>query len=58
MGVILPPFQMFDKILEGDAKAMQYMPIGGKMWYYWFGGGLEEFEQKKQDREYRELTEQ
>lgn len=56
--VILPPFKMFDKILQADAKAIQYMPLGGKLWYYWYGGGLEDFEQKKRDKEYKELHEQ
>jgi hypothetical protein len=56
--VILPPFKMFDKILQADEKAIQYMPLGGKLWYYWFGGGLEDFEKREQDKEYREMYEE
>jgi len=51
---VLPPFEVFDKILQGDAKAMQYMPLAGKLWYYWLGGGLEEFETKQLNKELEE----
>lgn len=56
--VVLPPFKMFDKILQMDEKSTQYMPLAGKLWYYWFGGGLEDFEERKAQQKYRKQTEE
>lgn len=51
MGITVPPFQMFDDILQMDAEAIKYMPIAGKVWYMWFGGGLEKAAEKKEQKE-------
>lgn len=55
--IVMPPFGMFDKVLQMDEKALQYMPIGGRLWYYWFGGGLEEFEKKQRAKKQKKYTE-
>jgi len=62
LDIVIPPFNMFDKVWQTETwggekeydvdKALQYMPVGGKMWYYWFGGGLEKWE--KQQKRYKD----
>jgi len=50
--IVLPPYEMFDKIansaIEGDNKWTQYMPVWGRLWYNLYGGGLEEYQEKKE----------
>jgi len=41
---VLPPFQMMDQILTTDPKAVQYIPIIGKLYYNWELGGKEDAE--------------
>jgi hypothetical protein len=53
--IVIPPYEMFDKIansaIEGDNKWTQYMPVWGRLWYNLYGGGLEEYQEKKDRRE-------
>ena len=55
---VLPPFQMMDQILTTDPKAVQYIPIIGKLYYNWELGGKEDAElreaskAKKEGREF------
>jgi len=47
-GIVLPPFKMFDKVfqeredeLQYNPKSVKQIPVFGKVYYYWIGGGLE-----------------
>ena len=50
----LPPFAMFDKILKADPKAIQFMPIVGRLYYNFFMGGLEEWNEKQTQKLFQE----
>ena len=57
-GMLMPPYQMMDQILTADPKAVQYIPLVGKLFYNWELGGREEAElrtardAKKKGQEY------
>lgn len=57
-GTVAPPFQMFDDILRRDPKALQYIPVLGKLYYYHFEGGKEAAEQSKEKAEKRREKEE
>ena len=44
VGTIAPPYRMMDDIIRRDPKAVQYIPIIGKLYYSWELGGKEEAE--------------
>ena len=47
------PFRTFDRIMKLDAKALQYMPKYGRLYYEWFGGGMEEYAKKQRQKKLR-----
>jgi len=71
IGMLTPPYSMFDDIMSAGVKAleeegidearntewMRYMPIGGRLWYMWFGGGLEAAAEKKSNKEWEDFNE-
>lgn len=46
LGTIVPPYKMMDEIIRRDPKAVQYIPIIGKLYYNWELGGREEAEMR------------
>ena len=44
IGAIAPPYRMMDDAIRMDAKAVQYIPLVGKLYYNWELGGKEEAE--------------
>lgn len=38
---VMPPYQMIDQIITRDPKAVQYIPLVGKLYYSWELGGKE-----------------
>lgn len=48
---ITPPVNIFDKIIQDPEKAVQFMPIVGRLYYNWFGGGIEEWQEKQEKKE-------
>ena len=47
------PFRTFDKIMALDKKSLKYMPIYGRLYYEWFGGGMEEYAEKQRQKKLR-----
>ena len=65
LDTIAPPLSVFDNFFSGleslikdaeyDPKIAKDLPFLGKFYYNWFGGGLEDYQEKKQKREDNEL---
>lgn len=51
----LDPFKKLNKELDGGYKykSLQYLPFVGKLPYWWFMGGKEDYEEKKFKKEMR-----
>ncbi len=47
------PLKTFDKIMQLDPKALRYMPVYGRLYYEWFGGGMEEYAKKQRQKKLR-----
>jgi len=47
----LDPFKDWDK--EHRYKSLQYLPIGGRLPYWWWMGGKEDYEQKEYDKAWK-----
>lgn len=43
---VTPPINIFDKIMQDPEAGMQFMPIVGRLYYNWFGGGIEAWNEK------------
>lgn len=54
MDAFAPPFDIIDKILQGDKAAMNYVPIYGKLHHYWFEGGAKDAIERKRERKDKE----
>ena len=54
-----PPFEIVDKILQADENSVDYMPIYGKLYHYWFNGGaraaIERKEARERKKEYEDI---
>jgi hypothetical protein len=58
---------MFDNIVKGgittistgefDPKMGKNIPLLGSLWYNWFGGGVEEYQEKQKKKQRSELRE-
>jgi hypothetical protein len=44
VGMVAPPYRIMDEVLRLDPKAVQYIPLVGKLFYNWELGGREEAE--------------
>ena len=44
VGAAAPPYRMMDDIIRRDPRAVQYIPILGKLYYSWELGGKERAE--------------
>lgn len=51
LGAIAPPFKIMDDIIRRDPKAVQYIPLIGKLFYSWELGGREETELREARKE-------
>ena len=51
--VALPPYKMWDDIIRRDPKAVQYFPVGGKLFYSHEMGGAEKVDANKAKAEKR-----
>lgn len=59
VGAIMPPYRMMDDIIRRDPKAVQYIPLVGKLYHSWELGGREEAElrdARKAKKEGREVN--
>jgi hypothetical protein len=61
--LVLPPYKMYDEIvgdiLKGEAgKSINYIPLFGKILYNREFGGAEEYNKKKQDKEFDKMKEE
>ena len=56
VGTLTPPYQMMDDIIRRDPKAVQYVPILGKLYFNWELGGREASEISKAKRSGAELS--
>jgi hypothetical protein len=64
---VAPPLNMFDNIVKGgwtavstgefDPKMGKNIPLLGSLWYNWFGGGVEEYQEKQEKKQRSELRE-
>lgn len=52
-GTVLPPYQMFDRIVSQDPRALQYIPVVGKPYYYL---GTEDAQLREERRQQREAN--
>lgn len=50
-GAVLPPYQMLDRIISQDPRAIQYIPVVGKPYYYWGTEDAQVREERRQERE-------
>lgn len=50
-GIMAPPYRMFDDILKADPKAVQYIPLVGKLYYNHMMGGAEKSDAAKEKRQ-------
>ncbi len=51
INVATPPYRMMDDIVRMDPKAVQYIPVIGKLYYYHYGEGSEEGKRKKKEKQ-------
>lgn len=57
--MVVPPTEVFDKIISGEeGEWTQYMPVIGRMWYYWMEGGAKKAVERAQKRQEQKLTEE
>ena len=64
---VAPPLNMFDNIIKGgitaistgefDPRMGKNIPLLGSLWYNWFGGGVEEYQEKQKKKQRSELRE-
>jgi hypothetical protein len=55
---VMPPWQMIDHIVKLNPKAVQYIPIIGRLYYAWELGGKEASEIARKKKTGEELSEE
>ena len=54
----ISPVKVFDQIISNPDEAVKYMPVIGRMYYQWFGGGIEKDQERLAKKEYGEAMEE
>lgn len=58
VGAMAPPYRMMDDLIRRDPRAVQYIPVIGKLYYYWELGGKERAEISRAKKTGADLSEE
>ncbi len=57
-GMVVPPYRIMDEIIRRDPRAVQYIPLVGKLYYSWELGGKEAAEIARKKKTGEELSDE